>query len=671
MYKVELYIDGQRADLFQNENIEINLSVQNIKDISKVFGDFTQSFTIPASVQNNKIFKHYYNVDISGSFNASVRVDAFIEVNYNLFRAGVLELESVQVKQGQPYAYSVGFFSNVTSLKDKFGEDNLTDLDLSAYDHTYNDTNIEAGLDGYVSGTSDSIIYPLISPVANWIYDSTSSDPLPNNIWYHNGSPLQGVFYYDLKPAIKLQKILDAIESKYSVTFNSDFFDSADFGKLFMWCHRRAGYMFKDQPNGFTAQKIDFTAADNSNFDLTNDTCTINNTSWVNAAGQHIIYYNYTITSTDTYRIQAFVNGELRTSRTHTGNANQNVFLGELQFGDVIDFRLMPPEDWDASAISISNLDFDVRYFDGIQRHITNPTRPATLNLTSTVEVSEQMPEQKISDFIGSLVRAFNLVIVPTGNGQYDIEPLDDWYAEGTTREITEYVDTEEVNINKPSLYRRISYKYNETGAILGEQYRLQNDIGYGDLQADFTFDGEEFNVEVGFDNMLFERLDDLNNGVTEINVGKSITRELEPYIGQPFIFYAAGAILISDSNTYGYVSMTDTEVEKDEFWLVSNVNAITAANVTKTLNFGTEIDPYLLQGFSQGLYNTYWKDYITDLYDTQRRVFSYKAQLPLGIMLALKVNDKLTINERNYIINQLKLNLTTGEAEMELLNDV
>ena len=114
--------------------------------------------------------------------------------------------ESVQVKQGQPYAYSVGFFSNVTSLKDKFGEDNLTDLDLSAYDHTYNDTNIEAGLDGYVSGTSNSIIYPLISPVANWIYDSTSSDPLPNNIWYHNGSPEQGVFYYDLKPAISCRR---------------------------------------------------------------------------------------------------------------------------------------------------------------------------------------------------------------------------------------------------------------------------------------------------------------------------------------------------------------------------------------------------------------------------------------------------------------------------------
>ena len=92
MYRVDLYIDGQRADLFQDENIEINLSVQNIKDISKVFGDFTNSFTIPASPTNNAIFKHYYNVDIYGGFNANVRVDTFIEVNNNLFRTCVLEL---------------------------------------------------------------------------------------------------------------------------------------------------------------------------------------------------------------------------------------------------------------------------------------------------------------------------------------------------------------------------------------------------------------------------------------------------------------------------------------------------------------------------------------------------------------------------------------------------
>ena len=661
MYRVDLYIDGQRADLFPDESIEMNLSVQNIKDISKVFGDFTNSFTIPASKVNNKIFKHYYNVDIDGGYISNLRTNAFIEVNNNLFRAGVLELEGVQMKNGEPYAYSVGFYSNVTSLKDKFGEDTLNDLDLSAQDHTYNDTNIVTGLNGYVSGTDSSVIYPLISPVRNWFYDSTSSDSNPDNIWYHNGHPEHGVFYYDLKPAIKLQKIIDAIETKYGIEFQSDFFDSADFGKLFMWCHRRAGYMFKDQPNGFTAQKINFTAASNPDFDISTDEYIIDANNITTADVQ------ITTTSSDTYKIYVYVNNELHTWREVTGNATAlTLDLPSFSIGDRVQIRFSPPNDWDASAITLNT---SQAYFRITPTTGVTATRSTSQSITSEVVIADQMPEQKIGDFIGSLVRAFNLVIVPVGNGKYDIEPLDDWYAEGSTREVSEYVDTEEVNINKPSLYRRINFKYNETGAILGEQYRLQNDIGYGDLKADFAFDGEEFNVEVGFDNMLFERLDDLNNGITTIGVGKSITREIEPYIGQPVIFYATDAI--RGTSAFAYVDMLGVENSKTDIWIASNVNNLVAADVTKTLNFGTEVDPYLLQGFATGLYNTYWKDYITDLYDRKRRVFMYKAQLPLGVMLALKINDKLTIGERNYIINQMKLNLSTGEAQMELLNDV
>ena len=665
MYRVDLYIDGQKADLFQEESIEINLSTHNIKDISKVFGDFTQSFTIPASSANNKIFKHYYNVDVYGGFNANIRVDAFIEVNNNLFRDGVLELESVQMKQGQPYAYSVGFFSNVTSLKDKFGEDKLIDLDLSAYDHDYNDTNIVTGLNGFVSGTSSSIIYPLISPVANWYYNSSGSDHSPNNISYHSGHNEHGVFYYDLKPAIKLQKVIDAIESKYSIEINSDFFDSADFGKLFMWCHRRAGYMFKDQPNGFPPQVINFTTNATGDYNLTTQKYT------VEFAQEADLRVRYTLNSTADYKIVVYVNDELYTSREHSGNvSNETITLGEMEIGDTIQFRFAPPDAWDASAISISTTTFYLEYDDGASwQEADTVGRLASQSITQEVVVADQMPEQKISDFIGSLVRAFNLVIVPTGNGKYDIEPLDDWYAEGSTREVTEYIDTEEVTIRKPQLYRRINFAYNETEAILGEQYRLQNDVGYGDLRADFTFDGEEFNVEVGFDHMLFERLSNENNGLTTIGVGKSITRELEPYIGAPLIFYVAGQIRGTDQ--FAYINMSDAESAKTDFHLVSNVNSDVVTSVTKTLNFGTEVDPYHLQGFATGLYNTYWKDYITDLYDTSRRTFMYRGQLPLGLMLALKINDKLTIGERNYIINQMKLNLSTGEAQMELLNDV
>ena len=668
MYRVDLYIDGQKADLFQNEGIEINLSVQNIKDISKVFGDFTQSFTIPASTSNNAIFKHYYNVDVYGGFDAKVRVDAFIEINNNLFRDGVLELEGVQIKGGEPYAYSVGFYSNVTSLKDKFGEDTLNDLDLSAQDHDYTDANIETGINSYVSGTGDAIIYPMITPVTRWYYDSQGSHG-DGNIHYHN-DPDHGVMYYDLKPAIKLQKIVDAIEAKYGIEFQSDFFDSTDFGKLFMWCHRRAGYMFKDQPNGFPAQAINFTTNTTGDYDLTTQKYTIT------AAQETNLRVTYTLNSTATYNIDVYVNDELYTTRTHSGNVSGEVILlGTLEVGDTIQFRFSPPPNWDASAISINTVTFDLEYFYLSSWNTADTVgRLASQSIVQEVVIADQMPEQKVSDFIGSLVRAFNLVIVPVGNGKYDIEPLDTWYAEGTTRDVTQYIDTEEVNINKPQLYRRIRFGYNETEAILGEQYRLQNDIGYGDLRADFAFDGEEFEVEVGFDNMLFERLaDTYDNGVglTELNVGQCVTRELEPYIGQPIIFYAAGNLRVDSAYHWSYTDMSGNAVEKQDMWLISNTNSDSPTSVTKTINFGTEVDPYHLQAFNTGLYNTYWKDYITDLYATSRRVFMFKGQLPLGLMLALKINDKLTIGERNYIINQMKLNLTTGEAQLELLNDV
>jgi hypothetical protein len=642
----------------------MTLTTQNVKDISKVFGDYSNGFTLPASTTNNAIFKHYYNVDLLGGFTANLRADSFIEVNNNLFKQGVLELEEVQMKGNEPYAYSVSFYSNTTALKDLFGEDTLNDLDLSAQDHTYNDTNIEAGINGYVSGTGDSIIYPMITPVTRWYYDSQGSHG-DGNIHYHN-DPSHGVFYYDLKPAIKLQKIIDAIEAKYDIEFQSDFFASADFGKLFMWCHRRAGYMFKDQPIGATSELIELVSGDTV-FDST-----LHRFPVTASANPALISYSCTATASTNYRVDVFINDERFVSKEHTGPvSNVFVFLPALVAGDYVEMRLAPSGDGGAVTVGV----FADWYADASGVTLLAATAlTSAMTTAGVVTVSDQMPEQKVSDFIGSLIRAFNLVVVPTAPSTYDVEPLDDWYSEGTTRDISQYVDTEESNVKKAPLYRRISFKYNETEAILGEQYRLQNDIGYGDLRADFAFDGEEFEVEVGFDNMLFERLTDTySNGVglTEINVGQCITRELEPYIGQPIIFYAAGNLRIQLSNHWSYTDMNDAAIEKQDMWLIGNVNSSVATSVTKTLNFGTEIDPYLLQAFDDGLYKTYWKDYITDLYDVSRRVFTFKAQLPLGVMVQLKNNDKLTILERNYIINSVKLNLTTGEASLELLNDV
>ena len=54
MQKLQLYIGGERLDLFDDETVSMTQSIQNIKDIEKVFTEFTQPFTVPASKSNNQ-----------------------------------------------------------------------------------------------------------------------------------------------------------------------------------------------------------------------------------------------------------------------------------------------------------------------------------------------------------------------------------------------------------------------------------------------------------------------------------------------------------------------------------------------------------------------------------------------------------------------------------------
>jgi hypothetical protein len=103
----------------------------------------------------------------------------------------------------------------------------------------------------------------------------------------------------------------------------------------------------------------------------------------------------------------------------------------------------------------------------------------------------------------------------------------------------------------------------------------------------------------------------------------------------------------------------------------MANVNDSTSADVTQMLTFGLELDPYHGQAFNETLYSQFWEDYITDLYSTSRRVYSFKAILPMTTIYQLKMNDKLVIAGKRYVINEVNLNLRTREATLELLNDV
>lgn len=660
---IEVYVGSSRLDTFKDEDINIKLNIQNVKDIGKLFTDYTQNFSVPASKSNSAAFKHYYNADISGGFDASLRQDATIFLDKELFREGTIELMSVDLKNGLAESYEIVFFSAGVNMKDLFGEDQLTDLDFSAYDHEYLSDVVQGGLEG--KGLfSGNIIYPLISPVTDWLYDTASGNHDPANIHYHSGGHSHGVYYYDLKPAIRLARIIDAIEAKYGITFTSTFFASSKFTDLYMWCHRREGYMFKEQQNGFTATKIDFTAATGF-FNIGTDTTTIQ-------VANSAIIWDYSILSSQDYQVHFFVNDIYRTSRSHSGQvSNEQVYLYGLSGGDQVQMRFSPPTNWDGGTITFGQVICEGTTLAGAQ--LFTCTRLTAQSFAADVIVSDQMPEQKVYDFMLGIVKMFNLVIDPSSRTSFNVKPLDDWYADGVNHEITEYVDNSTTQVIRPELYQRISFKYQESDAYLMRSYREANGgRAYGDLNADFVFDGGELNIESTMQIQKWQKLEDVHTAGDFVNflVGKSIDKEGDPYINQPVVFYSSTTLNVS-AYPIGFVDQNDTMVSVNAINHSCNVNGRTADAVTQMITYGLEVDPFTEQSYSQTLYNQYWVDYITDLYSTERRIYKMKAVLPMKLIYEIKMNDKLDISGRRYVINEISINLRTREATLELLNDV
>jgi len=232
---IQLYIEGQRVELFKDESVTITDSIQNVKDIGSIFTAFSQSFNVPASKTNNKIFKHYYNydIDLAYSFNANDLVSGIIELNNLPFRKGFIGLDGVTLKNNKAHSYKITFFGETVDLKTKLKETKLSTVfqGVTTYDHEYGVSTVKTGLESSLA--SGAIRYPLISHTERLFFDSGTHTADDRNLHYDTGgggggSHNHGIRYNDLKPAIKLSTIIDEIENFTGLTFTSgpsdDFF---------------------------------------------------------------------------------------------------------------------------------------------------------------------------------------------------------------------------------------------------------------------------------------------------------------------------------------------------------------------------------------------------------------------------------------------------------------
>ena len=677
MLNLQLYIEGTEVELFKDESVSLTQTLQNVKDISKIFTDFTKTFNVPASKENNKLFKHFYNFDVTG-YVSGTKKTAELYLNHQLFKKGKIKLEGVSLKQAKAHTYKLTFIGDTVNLKDLLGESKLSALDnIYGMEFTYNATNVvsymQDGLDVTVDGITypDALVVPLITHTQRLYYDSTLPVAQSGNLAYDAGT-VQGVKYEQLKPALRIYTIIKAIEDKYGLKFSGDFFnkDNPIFYNLYLWLHRKEGGILEEDkiraitnlccPTGTASDRNHWASA-------------IKPTSFFfrqpnNPDNVRLQYKIDIITNATDYNVIVERDGELR---ERLDNVSGNQTLGGINQDHRFPsgtYRIYFESETSAEFQLEITLNEFVKKFLGGDNKTVQIQGTATVQTVSDFNAALQLPDMKILDFVTGLFKMFNLTAFQDYDGIIQVKPLDDFYAQSkNTFDITEFLDTNASTVDALMPYRRISFSYEGTESFFSESHKELFNVEWAreDYEDFYNTEGETFELTLPFEHHKFERLRDTDNTATDVQWGWSVDIKQETYLGKPLIFYAKK---ITSGTQIGVVTTSSNRESITDYYIPSNSVDITDS---QNINFKAEFNEYAGTVFESTLFETYYSTYIGDTFDQKRRLSKFKAYLPLRILLNLSLADRVIIFDKIYKINEITTNLATGLSDLELINEV
>ena len=661
-----IYIDdvAKRVEMFQDEKVSVTSTIQNYSDIGKLFTDYSQSFTIPASPTNNSIFSHWYDNAVDDGYDARIRYNAYIEIETIPFREGNVQLEKANKKNGYIESYTLTFYGNLTQLKDKFGEDKLNGLDFSSLNHNLTSTEVF----NRVSTDAYDVCYPLIGNNRRFEYLTTTTSDITTNTG--------AIKWDDLFPAVRLTSILDFIETKYGLTFTGNFLNYGQFEKLYMYM--KNSELPRAYNSGVLFDSYRFTGSAFSEYNTTNNIIT---TNWNFSAfglskrikiaifvtpntGFSLINYKVTVYQ-DGIIYKTFDNltgfqGLELYNETQTTDPNSHNFYviissqGNFSFKGQIQYSRYTPA---ISAIPVQS---------NVYNYAVTGLPDGQL-ITSTQNIGGYVPDIKVADFFIGLVKMFNLIITPINETTFKLEPLELYYQAGQIKDLTPFIYADELDIEKPKLFKTIEFKYEQSENILNNAFNGLFNRQYGDLTFDSGSNSEtgKYEIKLPFEDVMFEKTIG-SNFITATLWNK----DLQTYTPKPILMYrndlttVATGIKLTTSTT-GYHTTTSYVRFNNDIPL-----GATDLGYVHTTNWGAEVSSWFLNVAPNGLYKRHYEQYIANLYNQKTRVLKAKAKLEPQNLTNLKLNNRIIIRDNRYIINSFTTDLTSGETTFELIND-
>jgi hypothetical protein len=686
------------CDLYEDEDIPLSLSVDDFKNVAEKVQSYSKAFNLPATKRNNQIFDNIFEVtrtDTGLNFNPYKKTKCILKQDGFLLFEGYLRMIDISDKEGE-ISYNVNLYSEVVALADVLGDKTFSELDFTELAHEYQKTNIknswnDAGTGITYTNASTSGFRNAYStvkyPFVDWTHQqliggSTGTGAISGNPEF---TALEQIF----RPFINIKYLIDRIFQAVPFTYESAFFDTDDFKKLYMdfnwgsadvptvgnintfsgiWAKQIGSTINPSVYAGTTFTNLElFGNATNTlppSYNTTTHKITATNTNQ-----QYNITATYRIentspTATKSVECQWLLNGTTPINAiTFTipslSYVDYNSTLSEtLNTGDTLEaqFKLTNP----LATPTVRQFEMG-----------TTPTAVATFNIntaaiTSNILLQTLRGELGQWDFLKGLMTMFNLVTLPDEDNPSNIkiEPYSDVFLNNDSDPLdwTDKIDVSEMklmpltDLNKKTIFKFVE----DEDDFAFMNYKRQ--VG-GHLYGSKKYDASEFTILAGEDEIIAEPfaatvvkpLDDMwSDIITPALYSMNEDETSEGFENSPRIMYNNG----KKSTVYDYFIPAQNGLFSEnliEYLQFSHLTDVPTISGTIDFHFGEcQLIQPVGSPVNDNLFNLYWLPYYSELYNPDTRIMTIKVNLSPSDINTFKFNDTVFIKNRTFRVNKI-----------------
>ena len=681
-------------DLFDNVPIQLEKSIVDIQEPDQRTADFTRTITIPGTHNNNTIFSNIFEVNnsvISGGFNPNTKVNCILFRDGIPQMRGLLQLTNIKIEDEQNVTYDVIVIGRNANLFQDLGDKMLTELDLSAYDHEWNGTNIDAS---WSAAIGVGYVYPLID----------------------RGYETNEQFYYynETFPATYVKSLVDAIFKDAGYRFSSTFFNSTIFKSLIMPYTGDGFRMTESEVDdrlfelGFTSASSFITMSSGAPLKVLFPNIIKNSVPPGIASNQWTVPTGYV----GSYILRAEFDLTIKYIGAASYTNDKIVFEARLmrnRGGVITSLKSFPLTiDWTASITTGSTFDFkyntqcplsyladgDILYMDWSVFTYINIFLPADIqirfnagssffnssdgvyNLGSTIQLANSLPKQlKQADFLKGLIKMFNLYFQPdpTDDKKLIIEPRDDFYTSNVV-DLTQKIDVSKEYSIAPMgalQWKSLEFHYQKDTDEFNKKYleQYENEYGFKRVTVENDFLTQVKKIELPFAPTPLADSTVNDRTISKIRFFNADNKR-QTTVAKPRILYYGG--LVNTGIATYFLGDRPLPTVRSQFAYAGHLDNV--ANPTFDLSFALPETIYYGAGTrplltNNNLYNKYWKKGIEEITDKDSKILTCSVHLSNVDLQNISFRDSYLIDRQYYRLYKITTDLNSDEpARCEFL---